>query len=379
MHLPEDTRQRVAEQLALAALARTAKSEGLLRPAPSWYAVRISVTLLAWLACVVALWALAGHPYAAAWAVGALALVQGQFGLLAHDAGHGHMAVSRAWNRGLGLLLGNALLGLSFAWWCDKHDRHHSHPNQLGHDPDLEVWFQAYSPKQYLAASPLRRAVLRWQGLLLPCLLPFESLSLKVDSLLFLVREKRAPLRFVEAALLACHHVLHLLLLSVLFGVSAGCVLYLLNQGVLGIYLCSMFLPNHIGRPIVEQADLSRLRHQVTTARDLIPHPLTKLLFGPLVFQIEHHVFPRVPLPRLQRIKQLLEQCCRELGVPYHETGIFTAYREATVALRDVVSSARGENTSRHPDAATQTVTNRIDQLPRCASVADEVTVGEPG
>ena len=32
---------------------------------------------------------------------------------------------------------GNLLIGMSYAWWQEKHNRHHSHPNQVGMDPDI--------------------------------------------------------------------------------------------------------------------------------------------------------------------------------------------------------------------------------------------------
>ena len=40
-------------------------------------------------------------------------------------------------NRLLGLIVGNALIGLSFGWWVPKHSAHHAHPNERGRDPDI--------------------------------------------------------------------------------------------------------------------------------------------------------------------------------------------------------------------------------------------------
>jgi fatty acid desaturase len=63
------------------------------------------------------------------------ALVFGQIGLLSHEAGH-LMMFHRSWKHALvGLVGGNLFMGMSYAWWQEKHNHHHSHPNQMGMDP----------------------------------------------------------------------------------------------------------------------------------------------------------------------------------------------------------------------------------------------------
>ena len=71
------------------------------------------------------------------------------------------------------------------------------------------------------------------------------------------------------------------------------------HQGLLGLYLGSVFAPNHKGMPILSKDDDSDfLRRQVLTARNVRGGRLTDLLLGGLNYQIEHHLFPSMPRPR---------------------------------------------------------------------------------
>ena len=58
---------------------------------------------------------------------------------------------SRRANDLLTVVAGNLLVGLSFGWWVDKHNRHHSHPNHEGHDPDIGDGVLAFTTDQIAA------------------------------------------------------------------------------------------------------------------------------------------------------------------------------------------------------------------------------------
>jgi len=109
---------------------------GLLDRRPGYYRVKITLTILAFLAGWTAFVA-AGN----SWMTLAVAPLAGvtftQLGFIGHDAGHNQVFSTRRRNRMLGLAVGNALTGLSFGWWGPKHNAHHAHPNELGRDPDI--------------------------------------------------------------------------------------------------------------------------------------------------------------------------------------------------------------------------------------------------
>src|SRR5580693_371310 len=118
------------------ALAVQVRALGLLDRRPGYYGVKIAVTVAAFFAGW-ALFVFAGDSWAAVGVAPLLGLVFTQLGFIGHDAGHNQVFCSRRRNRLLGLIVGNALIGLSFGWWVPKHNAHHAHPNELGRDPDI--------------------------------------------------------------------------------------------------------------------------------------------------------------------------------------------------------------------------------------------------
>ena len=98
--------------------------------------------------------------------------------------------------RPLGLLCANGLIGLSYGWWVDKHNRHHAHPNRIGGDPDIAGAGIAFTPAQ---AQARRGGVGRWiarhqAGLFFPMLL-LEVLDLHLSSGRALCRRRAARTR----------------------------------------------------------------------------------------------------------------------------------------------------------------------------------------
>ena len=49
----------------------------------------------------------------------------------------GRSPQTRTASRAIGLVHGNLLLGMSYGWWNDKHNRHHANPNHTDKDPDV--------------------------------------------------------------------------------------------------------------------------------------------------------------------------------------------------------------------------------------------------
>ena len=116
------------------ALALQVRAMGLLDRRPGYYRVKITLTIVAFLAGWV-LFVIVGNSWTtlavAAWA----GIIFTQLGFIGHDAGHNQVFGTRRRNRLLGLTVGNVLIGLSFGWWVHKHNAHHAHPNETGPRP----------------------------------------------------------------------------------------------------------------------------------------------------------------------------------------------------------------------------------------------------
>ena len=109
---------------------------GLLDRRPGYYRVKITLTIFAFFAGW-ALFVVVGNSWTTLAVAPLVGMTFTQLGFLGHDAGHNQVFGARRRNRLLGLIVANALIGLSFGWWVPKHSAHHAHPNEMGRDPDI--------------------------------------------------------------------------------------------------------------------------------------------------------------------------------------------------------------------------------------------------
>ncbi len=318
-----------------AQLSRQIRQAGLMERRPGLYAWRISVTvfLLAagWVAFVVvgnSWWQLAVAAF--------LAVIFTQFGFLGHDAGHHQISRHRRVSYVLGLLFGNLGIGLSYGWWVDKHNRHHSNPNTEGADPDIAIGALAFTPSQAASTRGLARLLVRFQAYLFFPLLLAEAASLHVASIRSLMT-KSTRRTVAEVVLLAAHFAGYLALVFLVLPPVKAVVFIVVNQGLFGFYLGISFAPNHKGMPILDAADRSDfMRRQVLTSRNVNGGWLTDLALGGLNYQIEHHLFPAMPRSNLRRAQPLVREFCRELELPYSQTSLLDSYGQALRHLHSV-------------------------------------------
>ncbi|MGI8695631.1 MAG: fatty acid desaturase family protein, partial [Mycobacteriales bacterium] len=273
-----------------------------------------------------------------------LAVMFTQVAFLGHDAGHRQIFATRRANRVLGLLVGNLLIGLSYGWWVDKHNRHHAHPNQEGRDPDIGDGAIAFTAAQAGARrSPLSRFLARHQAATFFPLLLLEGLNLHVASVRDLVaRSERRGTKRVEAVLLGVHAVVYLGALAWVLSPLQALAFVAVQQGFFGVYMGCSFAPNHKGMPILAHDDArDYLRRQVLTARNVRGGRLVDFALGGLNYQIEHHLFPSLPRPSLRRAQPLIRAYCASNGLTYGETTLLGSYAQVLRHLHTVGRAAR--------------------------------------
>ncbi|MFJ7336288.1 fatty acid desaturase family protein [Streptomyces sp. NPDC101110] len=318
-----------------AELSRRIAEAGLLRRRPVYYTVRFGLVALALAGCVGAFIAL-GDSWGQLFVAVALAVVFGQLGLAAHDLAHRQVFSGRRPSEAGGLLVADLLLGMSYGWWMNKHTRHHANPNHEGKDPDVSPDILVWSRRQACTARGLPRLIGKHQAVLFFPLLTLEGLNLSFSSF----RALRSPSMkrpVLEGTLLVAHFVVYFGGLFTVLSPAKALLFLAVHQGLFGIYLGSVFAPNHKGMPMVEEGtSLDFLRRQVLTSRNVRGGALIDAFMGGLNYQIEHHLFPSMPTPALARAQVITERYCAELGVPYHRTGLIASHREALRHLRSV-------------------------------------------
>jgi fatty acid desaturase len=316
-------------------LSARIRSADLLRPRYGYHFTKITVTLT----LVLAGWVVVAVVGPSWWHILTAAFLGAMFtqlGFLAHDAGHKQILRSRRGSYLLGVLLGNLAIGLGYGWWMDKHSRHHAHPNDPDRDPDVGAGALVFTPEQARQRHGFGRFALRIQAYLFFPVLLLEALNLHAASVLALRRQAGAG-KWLEGALLVAHVGVYVSMVFLLLPPAQALVFIAVQQGVFGLYLGCSFAPNHKGMPLLTRSEESDyLRRQVLTSRNIRGGAVTDYLLGGLNYQIEHHLFPGMPRPSLRRAQPIVRAYCREIGVSYLETGLFTSYRQALRHLHTV-------------------------------------------
>jgi fatty acid desaturase len=319
-----------------AELKRLVQARGLLKRQPAYYVVKFALTggLLG-----LALFALvfsANDPWMRVAEAAFLAFAFVQVGLLAHDLGHQQIVGAGRPNTLLGLILGNFVMGVSRAWWRSNHDAHHAHPNDLAMDPNVDIIFLGCTAEQALSRPAWVQWVIRHQVPLLVPIFCLEFFSMHRQSIDHVVRRRPGTARG-EGLLLAAHLVAYCVVLYAILGLEGAIVFGFVHQLFTGLYMASIFAPNHKGMPLSSAEGASNfLRQQALTARNVRGGPLVDLVYGGLNYQIEHHLFPSMPRNNLSRAQPIVRAYCHAHGIAYYETGVIQSWSEVLGHYADV-------------------------------------------
>ncbi|NBE50575.1 acyl-CoA desaturase [Streptomyces sp. YC537] len=330
------TRAGAGKGSEFAPLLRTVREQGLLERRAGWYALGIATNALVLAAIVTGMVTLGDTWWTLLLAV-PLAVFSARTAFIGHDAGHSQITRGRRSARLIGLIHANLLLGMSAAWWNDKHNRHHANPNHLEKDPDVAPDVLVFAAPHAEGRTGLQGWLTRHQAWLFFPLCLLEGLNLKVQGLRDLRRQTPAE-RAVEGPLLLVHIAAYTALLLTVLSPGKALAFAVLHQALFGLHLGMAFAPNHKGMEMPDGygARWGHLRRQVLTSRNIRGGPLTDWFLGGLNYQIEHHLFPSMPRPHLRLAQPLVRAHCRRLGLSYAETGLVDSYRQVLRYLREV-------------------------------------------
>ena len=143
-----------------AELKRLIKQEGLLDQQPAYYTGKFLFTLSLLAVSVIFLLVVNNFALQLLNAV-FMAFVFAQIGFLAHDLGHRQVFRSTWKTKITGFVIGNVLLGESWSWWVDKHNRHHGHSNQLDFDPDIAIPLLAFTQEEARSRHGFQRFMVK--------------------------------------------------------------------------------------------------------------------------------------------------------------------------------------------------------------------------
>ncbi len=256
--------------------------------------------------------------------------------MMGHEGSHRSFSSSPWRNEVLVYLTFPLFSGLSSLYWRNKHDRlHHGHPNVEGLDPDIRPWpfvssrgDHDRSPRQlrWFQRTMQRRAVWPMSTLM--------TLGMRRASLIYLATAKRTPRWWAEVACMAVHYTCWLVIPSIVWGPLVGFGVYSAIWAIVGICLALVFAPAHMGLPILDGQHHDWL-HQIETTRNLALPRVVSFFFIGLDYQVEHHLFPKIPHQSLPRAAAITAAWCAEHGIKHHHVPYLTALADSVQFIAD--------------------------------------------
>lgn len=254
-----------------------------------------------------------------------------------HDGGHRAYS-DRAWINKLMAMTLDMVGGSSYVWRWKHAVFHHMYVNVDDHDTDIELGiFGRLSPGQP------RRAIYRWQQWYLWPL--YGVMGIKwhfYDDFRDVIKGRMGVNRFPRPRgwELAVFIGGKLAFFTLAFGIPlvfhrfwVVALFYVITVAVTGLVLSVVFQLAHTVEEAAFSVDPPEGRiptpwavHQVAATVDFARGDrLVSWLVGGLNFQIEHHLFPTLSHVNYPAIAGIVEQTCREYGVPYASNPTFGA------------------------------------------------------
>jgi len=324
-------------------LKRRIVAAGLLEKQLGYYALNTTIRLSLLAASITFLF-LVDNIWLQLLNAGFLAFAFTQIGYLGHDAGHRQIFNGAARNDRYGLVI-NGMLGLSRSWWVDTHNQHHVNPNDLDLDPHTAIPIFAFSDEQASEKRGLPRFLVGYQAFYFFPILLFQGLGAKLASTQYLV-SRGVKEHAIELSVMALHFAAYFGVIFYALGVGYGMAFIAVHQALFGLYMGSVFAPNHKGMPTIDgDSQLDFVRKQVLTSRDVRGSAVTDFLYGGLNYQIEHHLFPSMPRNRLGKAQVIVREFCAERGISYRESGAVESHKEILQFLHEVGAPLRASRT----------------------------------
>lgn len=321
-------------------LKKLIKKDRLLDKQPLYYTYKL-ITTLGMLALSVVLLFVVHNFWVQLLNAILFAVASAQLGFLGHDGGHRQIFHSTGKNEILTLITGNLFIGMSNGWWLTKHNAHHSHPNEVDMDPDIDLGVLAFTEEDARNKRGIGRFLVRHQKYFFFPLLSLLGLDLQKRSIVYLW-QTREKYWLLEVVMLTIHHVLYIGMLFYCLSPWQAVVFMAIHQALFGVFLGSAFAPNHKGMPILEQGSrIDFLRRQVLTSRNVRGGLFNDFWYGGLNYQVEHHLFPSMPRNNLKKAQKIVKVYCQEHAIPYYETSIIQSFREILHYLQQVSAPLR--------------------------------------
>lgn len=277
-----------------------------------------------------------------------------QSGWMGHDSGHYRIMAGPAQNRFAQVLTGNCLAGISIAWWKRNHNAHHIACNSLDFDPDLQhMPFFVVSSKFFASLTScyydrkmnfdaVSRFLVSHQHWTFYPVMGLARINLFAQSFALLLSKHKVPNRGQEILGLLSFWIWYPLLVSCLPNWGERIMFVIASFAVTGIQHVQFCL-NHFASSVYVGPPSGNdwFEKQTAGTLDIQCSPWMDWFHGGLQFQIEHHLFPRLPRSQLRKVSPFVKELCKKHNLPYSSASFWEANAMTLRTLRTAALQAR--------------------------------------
>ncbi|XP_047631509.1 acyl-CoA (8-3)-desaturase isoform X2 [Phacochoerus africanus] len=266
-----------------------------------------------------------------------LSTVQAQAGWLQHDLGHLSVFSTSTWNHLVHHFVIGHLKGAPASWWNHLHFQHHAKPNCFCKDPDISMhpFFFALGKilsvelgKQKKKYMPYNHQHKYFFLIGPPALLPAYF---QWYIFYFVIKRKK----WVDLAWMTSFYVRIFLTYVPLLGLKGSLGLLFLVRFLESNWFVWVTQMNHIPMHIDHDRNVDWFSMQVRATCNVHKSAFNDWFSGHLNFQIEHHLFPRMPRHNYHKVAPLVQSLCAKHGIEYQSKPLLSAFADIVHSLKE--------------------------------------------
>lgn len=286
-----------------------------------------------------------------------------QLAFFGHDIGHNAVSHCRQFDLKTGILIGNTTGGISLAWWKRSHNVHHVVCNSVENDPDNQhlpflatdnkffgQFFSSYHQKLF-TTDLVARTLVSYQHFLYYPFMMVARINLYIQSILLLASEEKIEHPNLEiATLMVFFGWFGTMLMCCLQSWQERLAYVALSHAIAGLLHVQITMSHfaeevYHGQAYNDDTD-EWFRMQVKTTLNIDCEPYMDWFHGGLQFQIEHHLWPRLPRHNLRAARDLTRALCKKHDIEYHECTFFQGQVRLMSKLYETALEARNTKKS---------------------------------
>lgn len=229
--------------------------------------------------------------------------------------------------------------------WSSMHNKHHSTPQKINHDMDLDTmplvgFFNTAVEKSYTMKG--RKYSKLWMRFQAYTFVPITSGIFVMLFWMYFLHPRKIirGKNYFEAFSVLLAHTIRPLIFHLLGGysLSHSYLLFLCCQMISGMYLFGHFSLSHTFTPVIEENDSKNwVRYSFDHTVDISTDSwLVSWIMGYLNYQVVHHLFPQMPQFRHPEVSKMLAEYAKENGIKYQVVSYYDAWYLMFKNLDDV-------------------------------------------